>query len=199
MGYELSDTNIPPAAQSNYTCPCCCGFPRHPTQLHSCGHIYCYVCIMDVLSHAQISIMRGINAAKCPTCREPFTSSAVTSFESFSKFEQRQFTSIDVTCTYHCGFTGTFKTTDEHERFSCRLRILQCPHAPCTDILSAEDMAKIHFFQCQHRLVYCPKCGFATPPADIEEHDCLQIALQAVESMFYFLCYFTSNSRYICA
>ena len=128
--------------------------------------------------------MRGINAARCPSCREPFTNSSITPFESFTKFEQRQFTCIDVTCTFHCGFVGNFKTTAEHELKRCRLRILQCPHAPCTDIMSAEDLAQKHFFECPHRLVYCPKCGFATPPTDIEEHDCLKIALAAVESMF---------------
>ena len=184
MGYELSDTNIPAASQSIYTCPCCCGFPRYPAQLHSCGHIYCYICLMDVLNHTHLSVMRGITAAKCPTCREPFTNASITPFESFTKFEQRLFTSIDVTCSFHCGFVGTFKSTAEHEQKRCRLRILQCPNAPCTEIRSAEDMAKSHFFECQHRLVFCPKCGFATPPPDIEEHDCLQIAIRAVNRKF---------------
>ena len=186
QGFDIADTNLPASLQSAYTCPCCCGFPRQPCQLRHCGHVFCQSCIKSVLDHSSDTIgSSGVARGKCPTCRMPFHSGDVVIYIGFSHFEQRQFTSIDVICPNRCGFSGTMKTTDEHQRLRCRLRLLKCPHWPCSVLLSADEMAK-HFDVCKDRLIYCAKCGLPSPPPEIKEHDCLQRALEALERMLTF-------------
>jgi hypothetical protein len=163
-------------------CAICRGFPRNPTTLDPCGHLFCAPCIKKwygLRAEAHGLFVTDVTAP-CPSCRTPFRSGEILTWELWQKWAQLSYNSKIVRCPFKCGFQGTYDATDKHQVFQCPKRKIECPSECCAVRGPAAYVEHVHFPRCPMLRVTCPTCRLPVKPAEVNSHYCIERLQEAL-------------------
>ena len=163
-------------------CGICRGFPRHPASLPMCGHLFCEMCIKELIDQYQKS-HSPYDLIPCPLCRISFHAYGVITFSQFQYWAQGMYKSIEVKCPYGCGYKGNALEVDHHQVLICPKRRIKCPNESCQIVMPACEMEERHLHDCSFLLVSCPGCLLPVKAAELKSHCCHQKLAEAVTSM----------------
>ena len=162
-----------------FICTICKGFPRYPTELCNCGHIFCYYCITKIRASSDDSGQR--KSKKCPNCRYVFNKFDIISFEKTSAALCNIYSSYDIRCPNQCGHISSPKAMIKHETMECQYRTVLCTSDGCHTELP-EDQMQQHLVECSKRFVYCSKCRIPIVVNDLH-HKCIESTRPIVKSV----------------
>ena len=176
-------------AESTYICAICQGYPRRPTTLDICGHLFCEPCIKRwfqtrATPHA---LFLTVRTAPCPVCRSPFQNGEILTWELWQKWAQLAYNAKVVLCPFMCGFLGTAPDVDHHQVLECAKRKIDCPVDGCRVRGPAEWIEKDHFPRCPFVQLYCPKCRLPVCASVLSTHDCIGRLHEALSGSLIFI------------
>ncbi|KAM6939644.1 TNF receptor-associated factor 5 [Xenentodon cancila] len=146
--------------KEEFVCPICNGVVLNPQQ-NSCGHIYCFHCLQDLLERS---------SASSPVC--PVDKAVITPAEVFQdNCCKREISSLQVYCTNSPSCTSVLMLNQlqEHLR-SCQHEPLQCSNSGCKEVLQRRHLHEHLNNTCPHRREPCPHCRQPLQPNLIQEH-----------------------------
>jgi len=109
-----------------FDCAICFDILEDPTTCSNCTTRYCFKCISRVLALAP-SPDNTIKCARCPTCRNSFTSKDLKRDVEFQKFMDKQINEI---CPHHgCNQLLPLSKLKQHEA-ECPHILMKCKYAP---------------------------------------------------------------------
>lgn len=158
-----------------FLCSICHGLPRYPVLMPNCPHVLCAYCAVKHVETSGTPSFYKVERrnARCPECRQDFKFSEYIPFMKFHSINKVQLMSIDVECSYKCGYAGTIFEVDQHETFSCSLREIQCPHFYCDRVGPAGEISK-HYATCGKQASYCGQCVLPVSMNEFHDHDCIK-------------------------
>ncbi|XP_023118016.1 TNF receptor-associated factor 5 [Amphiprion ocellaris] len=146
--------------KEEFICPICRGVVLNPQQ-NSCGHIYCFHCLQELLESSSPS---------SPVC--PVDRAVITPAEVFQdNCCKREISSLEVYCTNSpaCTSVLTLNHLQEHLR-SCQYEQLQCTNPGCRMVLQRRYLHEHLTNTCPHRSEPCPRCRQLLQFSLIQDH-----------------------------
>lgn len=146
--------------KEEFTCPICRGVVLNPQQ-NSCGHIYCFHCLQELLASSSPS---------SPFC--PVDRAVITPAELFQdNCCKREISSLEVYCTNSpaCTSVLTLNHLQEHLRL-CQYEQLQCTNPGCRIVLQRRYLQEHLTNTCPHRREPCPHCRQVLQFSLIQDH-----------------------------
>uniref|UniRef100_A0A673CEQ3 TNF receptor-associated factor n=2 Tax=Sphaeramia orbicularis TaxID=375764 RepID=A0A673CEQ3_9TELE len=160
--------------KEEFVCPICRGVVLNPQQ-NSCGHIYCFHCVQDLLLSSSPS---------SPVC--PVDGAVITPAEVFQdNCCKREISSLEVYCTNapSCSSIMTLHNLQEHLR-SCPYEQVPCTNPGCRAALQRRYLHH-HMTICPQRMEACPHCQQPQPLSLMEDHiqrSCSQVKVDCPNS-----------------
>ncbi|XP_061582145.1 TNF receptor-associated factor 5 isoform X2 [Cololabis saira] len=146
--------------KEEFVCPICNGVVLNPQQ-NSCGHIYCFHCLQDLLERSSPS---------SPVC--PVDEAVITPAEVFQdNCCKREISGLQVYCTNSPSCTSVLMLNQlqEHLR-SCQHEPLQCSHPGCREVLQRRHLQEHLSSSCPHRREPCTHCRQPLQLSLLQEH-----------------------------
>ena len=138
--------NIPinPETSKDLICSIGQGIFRNPVATPH-GTTYCRDCISEWLE----------NKSSDPLTRKPLSKPELFKNQVINNLVER----ISVFCTSQpqCGWQGTLKEYDFHQRNACEFEEIKCLHSKCNEYFKRRDMIN-HLEQCQFKEYLCDFC-----------------------------------------
>jgi len=156
-------------------CGICLNVLEGPTSCCKQGHIFCRICLDDVLAMAR---------PLCPSCRQRISEDSfsrirymekainelkircengVDSKEDAKKEAKKR--KLDTTCTW----TGQMQNLQEHLK-KCGFQKVKCCHSECR-VRRERRSIEAHEASCNHRTIECERCGQDHALSDTKKHD----------------------------
>ena len=163
------------AVDGTSLCVICQGYPRKPTTLDNCGHLFCEPCITKwfEMRAAPHGLFNTIKTAPCPACRSPFQNGEILTWDVWQKWAQLMYNAKVIRCPFDCGFKGTASEVDKHQVRACPNRKIDCPVDGCRVRGPADWIEKEHFPRCPFLRIYCEKCRLPVLASTLSTHDCV--------------------------
>ena len=177
-------------------CGICHILPRDPIELESCGHLFCFSCLNQVVSikNGFKTSFRHFQKANCPICRSEFSPLRYNKIVYTSSTLKRMYHSLQINCPLQCGFKSNLIKMDEHQMFECSQRLIKCPNHKCDIVLPAQNLENEHFTKCTFYRVYCPQCKLPVSQSTLHSHNCMNRLNEALSDVYK---YFHSRNKSI--
>uniref|UniRef100_A0AAQ6AGW5 TNF receptor-associated factor n=1 Tax=Amphiprion ocellaris TaxID=80972 RepID=A0AAQ6AGW5_AMPOC len=142
--------------KEEFICPICRGVVLNPQQ-NSCGHIYCFHCLQELLTlhNGTVKVFKHVfflQVFQDNCCK-------------------REISSLEVYCTNSpaCTSVLTLNHLQEHLR-SCQYEQLQCTNPGCRMVLQRRYLHEHLTNTCPHRSEPCPRCRQLLQFSLIQDH-----------------------------
>ncbi|KAK2817561.1 hypothetical protein Q5P01_025752 [Channa striata] len=146
--------------KDEFVCPICRGVVLNPQQ-NSCGHIYCFHCLQELLESSSPS---------SPVC--PVDGAVITPAEVFQdNCCKREISSLEVFCSNSpaCAAVVTLHHLQDHLR-SCPYEQLPCTNPGCITVLERRYLHGHLTDTCPHRMEPCPHCRQPQRLSLVQDH-----------------------------
>ncbi|KAM9363295.1 TNF receptor-associated factor 5 [Symphorus nematophorus] len=146
--------------KEEFVCPVCKGVVLNPQQ-NSCGHIYCFHCLQELLESSSPS---------SPVC--PVDGAVITPAEVFQdNCCKREISNLEVYCTNSPACTSVVTLHHLQEHLSlCQYEQLQCCNPGCREVLQRRYLQEHLTNTCPHRTEPCPHCQQPHRLSLIQDH-----------------------------
>ena len=165
-------------------CYLCLGFPKSAVANSVCRHIMCDSCATEQLVKAEANDM----SLTCGMCRSVIKINEFIVQEQFIPWMKAKIQEGEYECWVCESYTGSKKEVDEHQIYSCPLRVIRCPNSECDVVQPAYMLEAHHYNHCANYRQYCVSCRLPIAASQLESHKCIAELQSTILSMI--LCCF---------